>query len=948
MNLQGRRYIALVLCIVFMAATLPLSSFVHIHLPLDLDAQAASDVGEDVCTCKRKCTGPYLDHDCPVCSSGNAAASAECKGLMSWSEQGGTAADSEENLRNLINLFDTTGVNYGYLKQYYVPLDADITLTSILTVPTNCNIVIDLNGHTLSSENKIQIDGKLTLWDLAGGGTVINNSYCTIVINEGYFLMDGGTITGKSASGICNIVEIRNSNSTFEMRSGTIIGHHDARDALVLPVGTDVDVLVGGTMIISGDAKILCCSDPNCTNTSSKKDVSIRFGTIIANGGVIDATVMSYLDSTITSTSSTTTAFKKPITVYAGSVISAGNFTGNVTTVFEEDSNGVTISGGTFSGTITNYGAITGGTFKGDVINGESSTISGGTFSGVVTNEGGAKICGGTFNGTVVNKLAGFIDGGTFMKSVANEGIIADGVFYGSITGEGIVRDTVNATVSFDLGGASGSLSPITLRKGEKVAEPTLIPQKEGYIFLYWTLNGERYDFDSGVTGDITLTATWWERELAITSQETLIEGTDYTYEAKVLKILTSKPLTISNIDKARPSGDTIVIAGGVSANITLENVNIDVSDTGFVDPEDIESFEVGKAPITIESGDGDVNITVPISTKSILKAGALCAALQKSYYSFNSTGSTGTLTISGGGVLDCTGGIGGAGIGGEDNASTRNITVTGGRIYARGGESASGIGGGFFGDGRNISISGGVVVAIGGTGSGETITGGAGIGGGASGSGKTITVSGGTVSAYGGKSAYGIGGGSSTGQSSEISISSGTVTAVGGEGKSAFGTVPSLGTEVVWQISAGDAEASLSPTETPLDTTYTGNRAVRISDGTLLSDTVSVEITWSAMTFVYHELEWNPDTHSYISEGWTTDGGVLTFRNAGGTDVRITTSFNSKLDSVTGVFDSPSIMLSPSYSGTATLILSGKPENELSGISIGTVTVNVSKITYD
>lgn len=76
-------------------------------------------------------------------------------------------------------------------------------------------------------------------------------------------------------------------------------------------------------------------------------------------------------------------------------------------------------------------------------------------------------------------------------------------------------------------------------------------------------------------------------------------------------------------------------------------------------------------------------------------------------------------------------------------------------------------------------------------------------------------------------------------------------------------------------------AEASLSPTETPIDTTDTGNRAVRIFEDTLLSNTVSVEIMWSAMTFVYHEREWNPDTHSYIPEGWTTDGGVLTFRNA-------------------------------------------------------------------
>lgn len=947
MKLHGRRYIALVLCLILMTVTLPLPSLVHIHTPLGLDAQAASGSGsdQDVCTCKRKCTGPYLDHDCPVCAAGSAVADSKCKGLMSWTEQGGTAADSEEDLRNLIDLFDTTGVNYGYLKQYYVQLDADIALTDTLVIPSTCNIVIDLNGHTLSSANTIEVyGGKLTIWDLAGGGTIINNSCRTITVTEGgYFLMDGGTITGTTKTGPSNIVHIHDISSTFEMRSGTIIGSHIAGDTSNFPLGPDIDISVLGTMIISGDAKILCCSNPSCTDASSKKDISILGGgKIIANGGVIDASVWFYLNSTITSTSSTTTTFKKKISLNEGT-ISAGNFTGDVIT-----SSDSTISGGTFSSTITNQGTIKGGTFNGHILNDENATISGGTFNSTVTNTEGAKIYGGTFNGAVINKLAALIDGGTFKKMVANEGVISDGIFYDSITGGGIVRDTVNVTVSFDLDGASASLSPITLRKGSKVAEPALIPQKEGHIFLCWTLNGEKYDFDSIVTGDITLTAAWWERELKVTSQETLIEGTDYIYESKILKILTSKPITISNIDKTRPSGDIIVIASGVSANITLENVNIDVSDTGFVDPNDYESFEVGKAPISIENGSGNVNITIPIATKTTLKAGALCAALQKSYYDYDSTGSTGTLTISGGGVLDCTGGNGGAGIGGEDNASTRNITITGGRIYARGGESASGIGGGFFGDGSSISISGGVVVAIGGTGSGETVTGGAGIGGGASGSGTTITISGGTVSAYGGKSAYGIGGGSSTGQSTGISISGGTVTSAGGEGKSAFGTAPTLGTDVAWQISAGDSEGSLSAVAAPTDSTYTENRAVRVSDGTLLSEVVSVDITWSSMAFVYHELEWDPDTHSYIPEGWSTEGGVLTFENAGTTDVRITTEFTSKLSSVTGDFDDPIIMLSPSYSGTAALTLSGKPEYELSSVSIGTIMVNVARITYD
>jgi len=67
----------------------------------------------------------------------------------------------------------------------------------------------------------------------------------------------------------------------------------------------------------------------------------------------------------------------------------------------------------------------------------------------------------------------------------------------------------VIVTVKFDTKGGS-DVSSVTLEKGEKVTRPK-DPTRSGYTFTGWTLNGKAYDFNSKVTGDITLVATWKE-----------------------------------------------------------------------------------------------------------------------------------------------------------------------------------------------------------------------------------------------------------------------------------------------------------------------------------------------------------------------------------------------------------------------------------------------------
>lgn len=62
-------------------------------------------------------------------------------------------------------------------------------------------------------------------------------------------------------------------------------------------------------------------------------------------------------------------------------------------------------------------------------------------------------------------------------------------------------------TVTFDSNGAS-YMNPVNVLANSKVLNPA-IPVKEGFVFVEWQLNGNKYDFETLVTSDITLVAKW-------------------------------------------------------------------------------------------------------------------------------------------------------------------------------------------------------------------------------------------------------------------------------------------------------------------------------------------------------------------------------------------------------------------------------------------------------
>ncbi len=258
----------------------------------------------------------------------------------------------------------------------------------------------------------------------------------------------------------------------------------------------------------------------------------------------------------------------------------------------------------------------------------------------------------------------------------------------------------------------------------------------------------------------------------------------------------------------------TITAAENATANVTLENVNIDTSATG-------------KAAITT-SGQGNVNIE--LDGTNTVQSGTNYAGVEKT--------NGGTLTITDtnqdNGSLKANGGFKGAGIGGgyAGSGSSSNITIKGGKVEATGGFNGAGIGGGQGGSGSNITIFDGKVTATGGDG-------GAGIGGGHGGIGSNIAIEGGNVEATGGYGSAGIGGGEGT-CGSNITISDGEVTATGGDAGAGIGGgyagggegITIEGGKVTAQGGIGGAGIGCGGSGSGGDVTISGDAQVKVQGG--------------------------------------------------------------------------------------------------------------------
>ena len=274
----------------------------------------------------------------------------------------------------------------------------------------------------------------------------------------------------------------------------------------------------------------------------------------------------------------------------------------------------------------------------------------------------------------------------------------------------------------------------------------------------------------------------------------------------------------ITNRESTASSNSVTIEAGaGKTVNVTLNNVNIDTSETW-------------KAAVSV-IGKGNTNIE--LNGNNTLTSGDGYAGLEHNKKTDSEGKETsGTLTITDdkgdAGKLTATGGNQSAGIGGgagkyQAVGGNGDVKISGGTIIATGGYEGAGIGGGYSGNGT-VTISGGTVTEA--SGGGE----GAGIGGGDSGNG-TVNISGGTITkASGGYYGAGIGGGASG--NGTVTITGGDITANGGDrsagiggGKGYHGQVTITGGEIT--ANGGDHGAGIGGGDC-------GNGTVTISGGTI------------------------------------------------------------------------------------------------------------------
>ena len=205
-----------------------------------------------------------------------------------------------------------------------------------------------------------------------------------------------------------------------------------------------------------------------------------------------------------------------------------------------------------------------------------------------------------------------------------------------------------------------------------------------------------------------------------ITQWENESEGTYATDDKGEIKKRQDDDITLTTKDKAtgetKTTSNTVTIDAkdGNTANVTLQDVDIESSSKWSSDP----------APIEIK-GNGNTNLELN-GNNTVFSGNEDHAGIEKA-----DVNGTGTLTIKDdvnddgsektGTEADTTGKLvaggfyNGAAIGGggtDDTACTSNITITGGKITANGGYYGAGIGAGCYGDASNIRIKGNADVA--------------------------------------------------------------------------------------------------------------------------------------------------------------------------------------------------------------------------------------------
>ena len=192
-------------------------------------------------------------------------------------------------------------------------------------------------------------------------------------------------------------------------------------------------------------------------------------------------------------------------------------------------------------------------------------------------------------NPVYYQKTAGTAQGTSFCVVDINK---ADRIVHAYIYGAGIDRslgiDPASYTVTFVTNGGN-TVASQTVSSGGKATAPTT-PTKDGYTFVGWYSDSgleNAYDFNTVVTGDITLYAKWEEVQIV-----------SYSVTNNLTNVVTSN--IISTVNEGESYSATL------SANSGYELNSVAVSMGGI----DITSTTYSNGLVSISSVTGDIVIT--------------------------------------------------------------------------------------------------------------------------------------------------------------------------------------------------------------------------------------------------------------------------------------------------------------------------------------------------
>lgn len=263
-------------------------------------------------------------------------------------------------------------------------------------------VQLRVNDATVSG--KIQNRGTIT-----GTG---NAEFTGTVVNESAGKIESGKfkrIEDASAAGVRNAVEYEayvklighswpnestlraiqdKAHGNAQLKFLSYVTPDDMENTLTIPEDVTVTVDLTGKQVAgeneNAEKKIINHGNLTLIDSGTGSTLSIPIennGTLNANGGTVTGEVTN--KGTITTTGEKATQFSGGVTNESDGKIENGTFSGEVT-------NNGAINDGTFSGKVTNNGTIGNGNFTGAVTNEQTGVISGGKFDeSKLTNNGG-------------------------------------------------------------------------------------------------------------------------------------------------------------------------------------------------------------------------------------------------------------------------------------------------------------------------------------------------------------------------------------------------------------------------------------------------------------------------------------------------------------------------------------------------------------------------------